>query len=139
MKHFTIAIDGPGGAGKSSVAGNIARRLNVLHLDTGAMYRAFAYQAISENTDIGDVAAVEALARNIRLNVTFVDGQQHTFVNGQDVTGLIRTPQISRGASDFAVLPTVRRLMVHRFMVVRPEAGVTRQRSASIPQKISVR
>ena len=113
MKHFTIAIDGPGGAGKSSVAGNIARRLNVLHLDTGAMYRAFAYQAISENTDIGDVAAVEALARNIRLNVTFVDGQQHTFVNGQDVTGLIRTPQISRGASDFAVLPTVRRLMVH--------------------------
>ena len=65
MEHFTIAIDGPGGAGKSTVAKNVAAKLNVLHLDTGAMYRAFAWQALSEGLSTRDAEALSALAGRI--------------------------------------------------------------------------
>ncbi|HPS82132.1 MAG TPA: (d)CMP kinase, partial [Candidatus Limiplasma sp.] len=95
MKHFTIAIDGPGGAGKSSVAANVAAKLGVLHLDTGAMYRAFAWQALREGLNTKDAEGLADLARRIKIGVTFQAGAQHTFVNGQDVTALIRTPEIS--------------------------------------------
>ena len=113
LKHFTIAIDGPGGAGKSSVAGNIAKQLNVLHLDTGAMYRAFALTALERGLDIADEAAMAALARRIRIAVRFEGGAQHTLVDGRDVTASIRTPEVSKGASDVAKLLPVRRLMVN--------------------------
>ena len=85
MKHFTIAIDGPGGAGKSTVAGNVAKRLDVLHLDTGAMYRAFALAATQQGVKRDDPAAVEALAARVQIDVRFIGGAQHTFVDGQDV------------------------------------------------------
>ena len=112
MKHLTIAIDGPGGAGKSTVAGNVARRLNILHLDTGAMYRAFAYQALAESRDPADPAAMEELASRIQVDVTFENGMQHTFVNGQDVTARIRTQDIGMAASGCAIHHPVRSLMV---------------------------
>lgn len=112
LKHFTIAIDGPGGAGKSTVAGNVAKRLSVLHLDTGAMYRAFALAALAAGVPRDDTAAAEALANRLRIDVRFEDGAQHTFVDGEDVTLRIRTPEMSRAASDYAVLPPVRRHMV---------------------------
>lgn len=112
MKHFTIAIDGPGGAGKSTVADNVAAKLGVLHLDTGAMYRAFALQAFREGLTMCDETALRELTSRVKIDVTFVDGLQHTFVNGQDVTDLIRTPEISMGASDCATHSVVRRHMV---------------------------
>ena len=112
MEHFTIAIDGPGGAGKSTVAKNVAAKLNVLHLDTGAMYRAFAWQALSEGLSTRDAEALSALAGRITMDVRFEDGQQHTFVNGKDVNGLIRAPEISAAASDCATCGAVRSLMV---------------------------
>ncbi|MCE5343361.1 MAG: (d)CMP kinase [Eubacteriales bacterium] len=112
MKYFTIAIDGPGGAGKSTVADDLARRLKVPHLDTGAMYRAFAYQMFAEGLTVRDVQAVEALTRRVKIDVRFSQGKQITCVNGKDVTGLIRTPEISMAASDCATLGAVRKLMV---------------------------
>ena len=112
MKHFTIAIDGPGGAGKSSVAANVAAKLGVLHLDTGAMYRAFAWQALREGLNTKDAEGLADLARRIKIGVTFQEGAQHTFVNGQDVTALIRTPEISMATSDCATQGAVRSLMV---------------------------
>lgn len=112
MKHFTIAIDGPGGAGKSTVADGVAKRLNVLHLDTGAMYRAFALAALEAGVRRDDPAAVAALAARVRVDVRFAGGVQHTFVNGRDVTDSIRTPEMSRAASDYAVLAPVRKAMV---------------------------
>lgn len=112
MKHFTIAMDGPGGAGKSTVADNLAAKLGVPHLDTGAMYRAFAWQALAEGLDRKDEAAMTALAERVKIDVTFAQGKQRTGVNGRDVTDLIRTPEISAAASDCATLGAVRRLMV---------------------------
>jgi len=112
LKHFTIAIDGPGGAGKSTVADNVAAKLGVLHLDTGAMYRAFALQALRDGLTQCDETALAELTKRIKIDITFVDGLQHTLVNGQDVTDHIRTPQISMGASDCATYSVVRRYMV---------------------------
>ncbi len=112
MKYFTIAMDGPGGAGKSTVADDLAKRLGVPHLDTGAMYRAFAYQMNMEGLTMRDTQAVEALTRRVKIDVRFALGKQITRVNGKDVTALIRTPEISMAASDCATLGAVRALMV---------------------------
>lgn len=112
MKHFTIAIDGPGGAGKSSVADHVAKELSVPHLDTGAMYRAFGYQAIAEGLDARNEADMDTLAARAQMDVRFDGGKQYTLVNGQDVTDKIRTPEVSMAASDCAVFGSVRRLMV---------------------------
>ncbi len=112
MRHFTIAIDGPGGAGKSTVADDLARKLSVPHLDTGAMYRAFAWRMLKEGLSASDTEAVEALAGRVRIDVRFEDGRQRTYADGTDVTELIRTPEISMGASDCGTVGAVRRLMV---------------------------
>jgi len=111
-RHFTIAIDGPGGAGKSTVADEIAKKLNILHLDTGAMYRAFAYQALLENIDPDDEPGLSALADRISIGIRFTGGKQQTLVNGTDVSGRIRTPEISFAASTCSKAGAVRRLMV---------------------------
>lgn len=111
-EHITIAIDGPGGAGKSTVADEIARKLSILHLDTGAMYRAFAYQALSEGIDPADEQGLSELAARISMDVSFAGGAQRTIVNGQDVSDRIRTPEISFAASTCSKAGSVRRLMV---------------------------
>jgi cytidylate kinase len=112
-KHITIAIDGPGGAGKSTVADEIAKRLGMLHLDTGAMYRAFAYQALSEGVDPADEPGLAALAKRIDIDVELKkNGLQKTLVNGADVSDLIRTPEISLAASTCSKAGDVRRMMV---------------------------
>ncbi len=112
LRTFTIAIDGPGGAGKSTVADNLAKKLAVPHLDTGAMYRAFGYRALKEGLSASDPEAMAALAERIRMDVRFIDGKQHTYVDGEDVTALIRTPEIGMAASDCGTLGPVRRRMV---------------------------
>ncbi len=109
---YTIAIDGPVGAGKSSVADQVARRLGVLHLDTGAMYRAFAYQAVQQHIDLADAVALENLTRQCMPDVRFQDGRQHTYIAGQDVTSLIRTPEVSMAASTVSKQGCVRQAMV---------------------------
>ncbi len=112
-KHFTIALDGPGGAGKSTVADDVAKKLGILHLDTGAMYRAFAYQALLEGIDPADEAALTALVERIDIGVELKEnGVQRTLVNGIDVTDKIRTPEISFAASTSSKCGAVRRYMV---------------------------
>ncbi len=111
-QRFTIAIDGPGGAGKSTVAAEIAKQLGILHLDTGAMYRAFAYQALLEGIDPSDEPGLSRLAERIAISVAFENGAQRTMVFGKDVSGLIRTPEISLAASTCSKAGDVRRLMV---------------------------
>ena len=85
---LTIALDGPVGAGKSSVADGVAQKLGILHLDTGAMYRAFAWKALQKGVALEDEAAQEALTATDLPEVRYENGEQHTYMDGQDVTGL---------------------------------------------------
>lgn len=110
---LNIALDGPVGAGKSTVADEVARRLGILHLDTGAMYRACGLEA-ARLADIQDEAAVSRLCEEgkLQVTVTYTDGVQHTFVGGRDVTGLIRSQEAGTTASCVSRYPAVRRMLV---------------------------
>ena len=110
---LNIAMDGPVGAGKSSIAQAVADRLGILHLDTGAMYRAVGLSAIRARVDLQDEKAVTAHARRISVDVSHTEGGQRTIVGGEDVTGLLRTPEVSMAASTVARYQGVRREMVN--------------------------
>ena len=104
-----IAIDGPAGAGKSTVARAVAERLGVGHLDTGAMYRSVAYAALAAGVDPADAAAVAALARRLSIEVG-----PPTLVDGVDATVAIRTPEVNVAVSEVARNAEVRRELVRR-------------------------
>ncbi len=108
MSTINIAIDGPAGAGKSTAAKNISNILGIIYLDTGAMYRTVALKAIRLGVDTKDEASLEELVKNIDIRVEYINNEQHIYLDGEDVSGLIRTPEVSIGASDVAVMPTVR-------------------------------
>ena len=109
---LNLAIDGPVGAGKSSIADEVARRLGILHLDTGAMYRAVGCTALRRGVDVNDEQTVTALCHALRMTVGYENGGQRTYVDGEDVTGLIRTPEVSMAASAVAKYAGVRQAMV---------------------------
>ena len=113
---LNIAIDGPVGAGKSTIADEVAARLHILHLDTGAMYRAVGLAVMDAGLDIQDEAGVTALcaAGRAHVDVRYQDGAQHTLVNGQDVTGRIRTQQAGTAASAVSRYAAVRQMLVRR-------------------------
>ena len=109
---LSIAMDGPVGAGKSSIADAVAKRLGILHLDTGTMYRAAAVYCLDCGVDIDDREAVEKLVNGLVVDVTFEEGHQLTFADGRDVTRRLRTEATSMAASKIATYPGVRRAMV---------------------------
>ena len=110
MSHQVIAIDGPSGAGKGTVARAIARELGCRYVDTGAMYRAVAWKARTEGVALDDEAAVAALAARVELELN----DRHVVVDRRDVTQTIRTPEIDVAAAAVARLPKVRRVLVAR-------------------------
>ena len=103
-----IAIDGPSGAGKSTVSKSVAKALGFNCLDTGAMYRAMALKAMREGIDPNDKEQVLPLLECTEIYAKNIGGTQHTYLDGEDVSGLIRTPEISRGASDISAIQDVR-------------------------------
>ena len=103
-----MAIDGPAGAGKSTIAKRVAARLGFTYIDSGAMYRAVALWALRQNVDPGDMHRMEQLA--LAAEIELSPGRIR--LNGEDVTDAIRTPEVSGGASKVAVIPGVRRAMV---------------------------
>lgn len=109
---LNIAIDGPVGAGKSSIAREVARRLNILHLDTGAMYRAVGYAALVRHISPEDEKALEDLCSRVSIEVRYLNGSQQTLVDGADVSHLIRTPDVGMAASAVSRWGAVRRHMV---------------------------
>lgn len=112
MSIYQIAVDGPSGSGKSTLAKGVAKELGIMYLDTGAMYRTCGLAAIKRRIDPKDDAQVKRLMDEIKLEVKFIDGEQHMILDGEDVTGDIRTPQVSVAASDISALPVVRTAMV---------------------------
>ena len=110
-KPFSIAIDGPAGAGKSTVAKAVAAGLNAMYLDTGAMYRAFGLYMLRRGA-INDSSAIVAAVNDVDITVEFIDGAQHIFLSGEDVTQAIREPEVSMAASDVSAVPEVRERMV---------------------------
>lgn len=111
---YAIAIDGPAGAGKSTIAKRLAEQLGILYLDTGAMYRAIGYAAIQSGISPREEEAVKGLLETTTLDIVFEQGAQRVLINDQDVTSLIRTPEMSRAASDISALPSVRLYLVAR-------------------------
>lgn len=109
---LNIAMDGPVGAGKSSIARAVADRLGILHLDTGAMYRAVGLSAIRAGVDLQDEEAVTAHTRKIVVSVAHSEQGQRTIVDGEDLTDYIRTPEVSMAASTVGKYLGVRREMV---------------------------
>ena len=110
--RLNIAIDGPVSAGKSSVSDAVAKKLGILHLDTGAMYRALGLAALEAGIDPGDEEKIVELCRKLKVSVTYGADGQHTFVEGRDVTGMIRTPEVSMAASTVSRYAEVRKEMV---------------------------
>lgn len=111
-KVFCIALDGPSGSGKSTIAKNLSARLNVLYLDTGAMYRAVALKAIKSEVDTLDEKGVSSFIDDINLDIKYVNGSQRTFLDGEDVSEKIREPHVSMAASNVSSLKCVRLKMV---------------------------
>jgi len=108
LTKINIALDGPAGSGKSSAAKMVAKKLNIHYLDTGAMYRAVGYDILKKGINPLNREAVESEMAVIDVTISFVDGQQHVFVGTEDVTTKIRTPEISKAASDVSAHPSVR-------------------------------
>lgn len=108
MKKVVVTIDGPAGAGKSSVAKSLARRLGYRLLDTGAIYRSVALTAKTRGIAWSDAAACAQIARDLDIRFDFVGEKNHVFVGGEDVTDAIRTPDVSQGASQVSAHPEVR-------------------------------
>ena len=105
---INIAIDGPAGAGKSSIAKLVSKALGYIYVDTGALYRTVGLYSIRKGIDTKDAQAVTATLGDIEVKLGFVDGAQHVFLNGEDVSDAIRTPEASMGASNVSAIPAVR-------------------------------
>ena len=109
---ISIAIDGPSGAGKSSLAKALAKDLGYVYVDTGAMYRSIGLYAVRAGADPHDADAVAALLPGIKLDIRLLDGTQHVYLNGEDVSTAIRAENIGMAASAVAAHPAVRTFLL---------------------------
>lgn len=109
---FAVAIDGPAGAGKSSVAKAAAKELGFVYVDTGAIYRTIALYVLRQGVAPQDAAGVEGLLPQIEIGMEYTDQGQKMILNGEDVTGLIRTPEVSMATSTCSAIPAVRAFLL---------------------------
>ena len=109
---ISIALDGPAGAGKSTVAKGAAKELGYIYVDTGALYRTVGLKFMREGYDTKLNCDIEAMLKTIEIDIKFIDGAQHVFLNGEDVSELIRTPKASLMASAVSAKPEVRAFLL---------------------------
>lgn len=110
MQHFNIAVDGPSGAGKSTLARRLALRLKCMYVDTGALYRTIALYMLRQNAQTEQ--EITAALSGLTVTMEHKDGEQHVFSNGEDVTSLIRTSEVSMAASRVSAIPAVRAFLL---------------------------
>lgn len=111
-KTFNIAIDGPAGAGKSTIAKKVAAKLGFIYVDTGAMYRAMALYFLRKEISRNDQASIEAALDEIEISIRYEDGAQQVILNGENVSGLIRTEEVGNMASAVSVYGPVRQKLL---------------------------
>ena len=109
---FNIAIDGPAGAGKSTIAKTLAKELGFVYVDTGAMYRAMAYYFLQQGIDKDDEAGITAAVDGADVTIRYEEGAQQVLLNGENVTGSLRTEQVGNMASATSIYPAVRTKLV---------------------------
>lgn len=105
---ISIAIDGPAGAGKSTIAKAVAKQLEYIYVDTGALYRSIALNAINSGTNTDNEAEINELLSNTKVEIKFIDGEQRVFLNSQDISDKIRTTEVSMMASKVSAIAAVR-------------------------------
>lgn len=112
MKVINVAIDGPAGAGKSTISRKAAAELGFIYIDTGALYRTVGLNALRKGADINDAESVIAtLTDDLKVELKFIDGEQRMFLCGEDVSDKIRTPEVSSAASKTSAVPEVRKFL----------------------------
>lgn len=109
---YNIAIDGPAGAGKSTIAKRLARELGYIYVDSGAMYRAMAYFFMTKNVDKDDIETITKLCEQIDVSISYENGEQQVILNGQNITAFIRAEEVGNMASATSVYPVVREKLV---------------------------
>ena len=119
-----VAIDGPAGAGKSTIARELARHFGLLNLETGAMYRAFALRALRKGLPLDRAGALETLAAETSIRLEPGDEENRVLLDGEDVTGLIRNPMVTDAASRVSVFPAIRAWMVSLQQQLGAQGGV---------------
>ena len=140
---ISVAIDGPAGAGKSTLARRLAADFGYIYVDTGAMFRTIGLYALRAGKNPKDNEAVNALLPNITLEFAFIEGEQHIYLNGEDVSTAIRTEEVGMAASAVGANPAVRAFLLEMqrdmartqniLMPAPPAAGRSTSRRASIP------
>jgi CMP/dCMP kinase len=123
-RNFVVAIDGPAGAGKSTIARHLARHYGLLNLETGAMYRAFALKALRLEVPLDDPAALQLLASETDIQLESGEDENCVLLDGEDVTGQIRNQTVTEAASRVSVFPAVRASMVKRQQQMAAKGGV---------------
>lgn len=111
-KSVSIAIDGPAGAGKSTIAKLVAKKLGFIYVDTGAMYRAMAVHFLRSGIAADEVQKIEAACDDVSVTIRYVNGEQQVILNGENVTSLLRTEEVGKMASASSVVPKVRMKLV---------------------------
>jgi len=124
QKKIIVAIDGPAGAGKSTIARHLARHFGLLNLETGAMYRAFALKAMRLQVPLDEGTALEQLSHKTTIHLQPGESGNRVFLDGEDVTGLLRNPTVTDAASQVSVFPPIRAWMVALQQQMGAQGGV---------------